>query len=462
MDSPRRAPARVPAALRRRLTAFAVLGLVGLAVTLSSTGPEGTGRQWDHLVLALVGGLAAWCGWPAARGLSGPARSTARVIGAGGLLFLCANLLTGLGIGAGYGHRSLPDVLIGLAALAPLVVCVRLARTARDARWSVTAVNALTSALALSVPAVEFVTVPADRQAALTSTAPDVVSGFALYAALALGGAAGLCTVAAAALRRAVAVQLLATSLFALGSGALAMTLVSGDRWWELVADVAVLAGVLLSVVVVALLPGEPLVRPQDRAPGVLVPGAVLSLVAVAALPASLVTCLLLGRSPSGWSLGATAAVVVLMLARAVARYRDRTNLVQDLVRRDDDVRELVSVVSDEVAILDADLRLVVASRAARALLGLSPDGTADVDLLDLVDPADAGRVAALLQDGQDTTRVVRFALRPGPDGATAQVEATVLRRPRADRQVLHMLSASHNQVPVRDLERLALTKHLT
>ena len=462
MDSPRRTPARVPAALRRRLTVLAVLGLVGLALTLPSTGAEGTGRQWDHLVLALVSGVAAWCGLPVARSLSGPARSTARVMGVGGALLLSASLLTGLGIGPGYGTRSLPDVLVSLAAVAPLVVCVRLARVARDARWSVTAVNALTAALALSVPAVEFVTVPADRQAALTGTDLDVVSGFALYAALALGGAAGLCTVVAAVLRRAVAVQLLVTSLFSLASAALALSLVSGDRWWELVADVAVLTAVLLSVVVVSLLPDGALERPRDRQPRVLVPGAVLSLAAVAALPASLVACLLLGRAPSGWSLGATAAVVVLMLARAVDRYRDRTTLAEDLVRRDDDVRELVSVVSDEVAILDADLRLVVASPAARQLLGLRADSAADVGLLHLVDPADVDRVAASLHDGEHATRVVRFALRPTPDGATAQVEATVLRRPRADRQVLHLRSVTDQHVRERELERMAYTDHLT
>ena len=464
MDSTRPAPA-VPAVLRRRLTALGVLGLVGLAATLPFTGPEGTGRQWDHLVLALVSGLAWAAGLPVARRLTGRARTTALVVVVGSLLFLAAQLLTGLGIGEGYGRRSLPDLLVSLAALAPLVVCVRLAREARDTRWSVLAVNALTSALALSVPAVEFVTVPADRQEALTSTAPDVVSGFALYAALALGGAAGLCTVVAAALRRAAAVQLLTASLFALGSAALAKSLVSGDRWWELVADVAVLAAVLLAVVVAVLLPNGALVRPRDRSPQVLVSGAALSLAAVAALPASLLACLALGRSPSDWSLVATAAVVALMLARAVARYRDRTELVQDLVRRDDDVRELVSVVSDEVAVLDADLRLVVVSPAARALLGLPPHdvaGADDHDLLDLVDDADAERVAALLQDARDTTRVVRFALRPGPGRAGAQVEATVLGRPRTDRQVLHLRDATDHHRRERELERLAFTDHLT
>ena len=464
MDHSRPGPA-VPAALHRRLTALGVLGLAGLAATLPFTGPEGTGRQWDHLVLALVTGLA-WCaGLPAARRLTGRARTTAGVVVVGSLLFLAAQLLTGLGIGHGYGRRSLPDVLISLAALAPLVVCLRLAREARDARWSVLLVNALTSALALSVPAVEFVTVPADRQAVLSSTEPDVVSGFALYAALALGGAAGLCTVAAAALRRAVAVQLMTASLFALGAAALAMSLVSGARWWELVADVAVLVAVLLAVGVAALLPDGTLVRPRDRAPRVLVSGAALSLAAVAALPASLLTCVVLGRSPSGWSLVAAAAVVALMLARAVARYRDRTELVQDLVRRDDDVRELVSVVSDEVAVLDADLRLVVVSPAARVLLGLPPHdlpGADDVDLLDLVDDVDTARVAALLQEGRDTTRVVRFALRPGPDGARTQVEATVLGRPRTDRQVLHLRQATDSLRRERELERLAFTDHLT
>ena len=78
------------------------------------------------------------------------------------------------------------------------------------------------------------------------------------------------------------------------------------------------------------------------------------------------------------------------MALRLVLRIREDGRVTEDLVRSEEDFRELIESSSDGIAIMDDDFRLLFTSPAARSLLGL--DGATDdteVSLLDLVDPDD-------------------------------------------------------------------------
>ena len=50
------APAGIPRVIRWTVA----LGLIGLALTVPFSAPDGTGMQWDELVLACVAGSAVW------------------------------------------------------------------------------------------------------------------------------------------------------------------------------------------------------------------------------------------------------------------------------------------------------------------------------------------------------------------------------------------------------------------
>ena len=65
------------------------------------------------------------------------------------------------------------------------------------------------------------------------------------------------------------------------------------------------------------------------------------------------------------------AVVFALMALRLVLRIREDGQVTEDLVRNEEDFRDLVESSSDGIAIVDDDLHLLFTSPAARRLLGL-------------------------------------------------------------------------------------------
>ena len=122
---------RIPVALRW----IFVLGLLGLALTVPHSAPDGTGMQWDELVL---GSVAAGSATMVIRRLRAMDRAAARpwyAPAAGTLFFGIAQLLAGAFPGPEFDGFGIDDVVLFLGATSPLVTCFLLARRVRRARW---------------------------------------------------------------------------------------------------------------------------------------------------------------------------------------------------------------------------------------------------------------------------------------------------------------------------------------
>jgi diguanylate cyclase (GGDEF)-like protein len=449
----------LPARFRRRLTVVGGLGLLALLATLPLSPPEGAGPQWDNLVLAVATAASLVVGGLERFRRTGLAQLTALVATAGTVLLVVACALTATG--GTFGHRGLPDVLLPVASMVPLAVCALLASEVSGTRWRLLAVDAVAASLAASVPVTVFVAGPAHRSGSLAAATADVVTGAGYGAAVTVGVAAALCTVAAAGTRRAATAQLVATLWFALGAAGLAFTLAFPSRWSQGASDVSVLVGVLFAQAAVALAPASRL-GDGCRRPRVLAPGQTTTLVALASAPLALLAGVLTGAPLTAAALLPAAASALLMVHRRGWLARDGQRLRDDLLSHDADVRELMRSVAVEVALVDRDLRLVVVSPAARVLLGLAgqdADGADPVELLPRVAPADRARVAAALRAPEPGT--VRFAV-PHRTGGPVQLEGVVRPGAGSDRRVLQLRDVTSDRARERELERLAFSDPLT
>src|SRR3712207_5741210 len=154
------------------------------------------------------------------------------------------------------------------------------------------------------------------------------------------------------------------------------------------------------------------------------------------------------------------AAVFTLMALRLVLRIREDGRVTEDLVRSEEDFRELVEASSDGVAIMDAGFRLLFTSPAARSLLGIGSDTVDDVCLLDLVVPEDREPVRALAEAAGDSAAL--HVLVPDADGGLRELAVTSSDRPAGARRVLHLRDVTTRRRRERELERMAYTDHLT
>jgi hypothetical protein len=112
------------------------LGFLGLAAAVPFSAPDGTGMQWDELVLACV---AASAGWQVLRRIRTMERSAALpwwppAIGA--VLFALAQLLAGAFPGPEFDGFGIDDVFLFVGASTPLVTCAMLARRVSRTRWT--------------------------------------------------------------------------------------------------------------------------------------------------------------------------------------------------------------------------------------------------------------------------------------------------------------------------------------
>jgi diguanylate cyclase (GGDEF)-like protein len=443
---------RLPAHLRL----VVLLGLAGLACAVPNSLPDGTGMQWDELVLGAMATYASWSMFRHARDKEGTAAPPWRVAGVGAALFATAEWLQGCFPGPAFDGFGVDDVLLFAGACSPLVTCGFLALRVSRTRWTALAVDGLMIAFGLFVVA-EVVASPGIRPADAPAELRSLVLMYGGYAAVMLGGAGALCTVSTRALRASVNAMMGAVACQAFAAACEGLAIVAPSPLWTAGSDVAVATSLLLCLHAATLAPR----RFADRgaraaAPRVSVGGLALVLLGVLALPFALGLSLAEGQPLSPLAEIGCAAVFVLVAVRLVLRIREDGQVTEDLVRNEEDFRDLVEASSDGVAILDAGGVLQFTSPAARHLLGTTLDAEHALTLVDLFSPEDRSRARAAL-DARDAFHVFL----PCEDGQR-ELEIVCAERGGSGRQVIYLRDVTTRRRRERELERMAYTDHLT
>jgi diguanylate cyclase (GGDEF)-like protein/PAS domain S-box-containing protein len=439
-------------------------GLLGLALTVPFSAPDGTGMQWDELVLGGVAASSAWTIFRLVRTMEARAARPWRVVGYAALLFMIGQWLLAAFPGPELDGFGFDDVLLFAGACAPLLTCGLLARKVSRTRWSALVVDGLIITTALLV-VTEVLRTPLVNPVDAPDDLRSLVLAYGGYAAVMLGGAGALCTVSTAALRRSVSIMLGAVAWQAAAAVSEAMAIVDPSWVWTAASDVSVAMGLQTIVIAVGLAPKRLAERTaRDSAPQVSPLGLVLVVVAMLSLPAALVVDFFEHEPLSTGAEVGCAVVFTLMALRLVLRIREDGRVSEDLIRSEEDFRGLIEASSDGIAIMDGDFRLQFASPAARTLLGLAAgnDTEDEVSLLDLVAPADREHVRAATSDvpaGEGPP--LHFRVVRGGD-STRELEATSTERPGSGRRVLYLRDVTNRRRRERELERMAYTDHLT
>jgi diguanylate cyclase (GGDEF)-like protein/PAS domain S-box-containing protein len=438
------------------------LGLIGLALTVPFSAPDGTGMQWDELVLGAVAASSAWAFFRTARSMDRTAGRPWRIIGVAAILFMSAQWLAAAFPGPELDGFGFDDVFLFAGAVSPLVVCALLARRVSRTRWTALVVDGLVITVALLV-VTEVLRAPLVNPANAPEDLRSLVLMYGAYSAVMLGGAGALCTVSTAALRRSVSVMIGAVAWQATGGVAEAMAIIDPSALWTATSDVAVAMGLQTVVVAAGFAPRRFADHTERAAAPVVSPlGMVLVVGALLALPVAIGLMEWKDRSHTTGAQVGVAVVLTLMALRLVLRMREDGRMTEDLVRSEEDFRELIEASSDGIAIMDGEFRLLFTSPAARSLLGLRADGEDEVSLLDIVDPADRDAVHTAVVDvpaGEGPP--LHFRVRP-VDGAARELEATSTERPGSGRRVLYLRDVTNRRRRERELERMAYTDHLT
>jgi diguanylate cyclase (GGDEF)-like protein/PAS domain S-box-containing protein len=437
------------------------LALLGLAATVPFSAPDGTGMQWDELVLGATGASAAWGAFRQARDMAPHAARPWRLMGVAGALFMVAQWLAAFFPGPEFDGFGIDDVLLFAGATAPVVTCGMLARRVSRTRWVALVVDGSVITAALLV-VTEILRTPIVNPVGAPDDLRSLVLAYGGYAAVMLGGAGAMCTVSTSALRRSATVMIAAVACQASAACAEAMAIVAPSPLWTAVSDVSVALGLQTVVLAASYAPR----RFADRsaraaAPVVSHAGLALVLFAIFSLPVTIGVSLAGGRPLSTGAEIGCAVVFGLMAMRLFLRIREDGRVTEDLVRSEEDFRELIEASSDGIAIMDDEFRLLFTSPAARSLLGMS-DADQDVALLDLVVPEDRALVLAATQnvpagEGPPLHLHVR-----GDDDGRRELEVTSSERPGGTRRVLFLRDVTVRRRRERELERMAYTDHLT
>lgn len=447
--------------LPRQLIRTLVLGLLGLALAVPFSAPDGTGMQWDELVLGCV---AVSSGWTAFRRIRLMDRAAARPwypLLVAAACFAVAQFLAGSFPGPEFDGFGIDDVVLFVGATAPLVTCALLARRVVRTRWSALVVDGLLTATALLV-VTEVLRTPLVNPAGAPEDLRSLVLSYGAYTAVMLGGAGALCTVSTRALRRSATTMIGAVAAQAGASACEAMAIVAPSPLWTAGSDTAVALALLLCPLAVHQAP----LRVADRsarasAPVVGVAGMALVVVAMAGLPLALALALAADQPLSAAAELGCGAVFALTALRLLLRIREDAGMSEDLVRSEEDFRELVESSSDGVAIMDDAYRLLFTSPAARSLLGID-GGHEDITLLDLVRPEDRAAVHAATEETPAGSGPPLHLGVIGADGEPRELEVTSSERPGSGRRVLYLRDVTTRRRRERELERLAYTDHLT
>ena len=281
------------------------------------------------------------------------------------------------------------------------------------------------------------------------------------YAAVMLGGAGTLCTVSTTALRRSATIMIGAVAAQAAAAWFEAMAIVAPNALWTAGSDVAVALGLQTVVLAVSAAPLRLTDRTARAAAPVASPvGIVLVFVSLLGLPLAIALSLAGGQALSGGAEIGCAVVFCLMALRLVLRIREDGRVTEDLVRSEEDFRELIEASSDGLAIMGTDYRLLFTSPAARRLLGIV-DPDQDVTLLDLVAGEDREQVRVATENqpaGEGAA--LHFRVNAG-DGTLRELEVTSSER-GSGRRVLYLRDVTSRRRRERELERMAYTDHLT
>jgi diguanylate cyclase (GGDEF)-like protein/PAS domain S-box-containing protein len=433
------------------------LAVVGLCAAVPFSAPDGTGMQWDELVLTSVGASAAWMIVGRLRSMDREAARPWWPVAVGACMFAVAQLLAGAFPGPAFDGFGADDVVLFLGATSPLVTCGMLARRVSRTRWpallvdgAVITVSLLVVTEVLRAPLVNPVDAPDDLR--------SLVLAYGAYAAVMVGGVGALCTVSTSALRRSATTLIGSVVCQASAAGAEAMAIVAPSPAWTAVSDLAVATALLTSALAALRAPDRFEGRGvRATAPVVSPVGIVLVVAAMLSLPLSIALMEMRGLDHSLSAEFGMACVFGLMALRLAMRIKEDGQVTEDLVRHEEDFRELVESSSDGIAIVDDDLNLLFTSPAARRLLGLSGDG--DVDLLGLLVPEDRAMVRAGL--ARTGTGELHFRIQH-EDGAPSELEAASSDRPGGGRRVLYLRDVTTRRRRERELERMAYTDHLT
>ncbi|SDF65593.1 PAS domain S-box-containing protein/diguanylate cyclase (GGDEF) domain-containing protein [Blastococcus aurantiacus] len=448
-------------AVGRRLVWTLVLGLLGLALAVPFSAPDGTGMQWDELVLGCVAVSSGWTAYSRIRLMD---RAAARpwwptVIGAA--CFAVAQFLAGSFPGPAFDGFGVDDVILFAGATSPLVTCALLARRVIRTRWSALVVDGLLTTTALLVITEVLRTSLVDPAGAPEDLRPLVLA-YGGYTAVMLGGAGALCTVSTRALRRSATTMIAVVAAQAGASACEAMAIVAPSPLWTAGSDVAVALALVLCPLAAHLAPQ----RFADRsarasAPVVGATGMALVVVAMAGLPLALALAVAAGEPLSVATEFGCGAVFTLMALRMLVRIREDGRMTEDLVRSEEDFRELVEASSDGIAIMDDEYRLLFTSPAARTLLGI--DGRdEEVTLLQVVRPEDRAALRAATEESPAGSGPPLHLGVVGADGEPRELEATSSERPGSGRRVLYLRDVTTRRRRERELERMAYTDHLT
>ncbi|MFQ1003214.1 diguanylate cyclase domain-containing protein [Modestobacter sp. SSW1-42] len=443
------------------LTVVLLTALVALVCT-QPLSPPGSLPQWDDLVLAAVGGWAAWRCRRLTRRMGRRDRLPWQVLGGGALVFGVANTLTGLGVGGVLGGLGGGDLLVMVAASGPPVSAVLLGGRVRGTNWPLLVIDGVMVAFALVLVADVLVLSPALSPGAVPHDLFPVVIGYGVHPALAIGIVGALCTVSTAAVRRPATAMVAMTGLFGLASALLAVHVLAPAGLWADVADVAVVAALVVGVRAVQLAAETAAApSPADAVPVVNAAGVAVQVVALVGVPTTLLTAIVLDMPLQDGAIACLAVVITMLLVRIVLRIRESGRVHADLLRSEEDFRGLVEASSDGVAIVDAQLRLEFTSPAARTLLGVL-DSDLHPCLLDLLHAEDRVRVRRELTVGTGDVAPALHLRVQDAGGEPRELEVTHHERPGSGRRVLHLRDVTTRRRRERELERMAFTDHLT
>ena len=457
--TPRRHRASWLRALPAQIRWTLALGLVGLALTVPFSAPDGTGMQWDELVLASVAASASWMMFARLRTMDRAAARPWYPPAVGAAMFSAMQLLAGSFPGPAFDGFGIDDVVLLLGASSPLITCALLARRVSRTRWPALLVDGLVVTISLLV-VTEVLRAPIVTPMDAPDDVRALVLAYGAYAAIMLGGVGALCTVSTRALRRSATTLIGAVACQTLAAASEAMAIVSPSPLWTATSDTAVAVALLAAALATLRAPDRFEGRGMRASAPVASPvGLALVVGAMLSLPVSIVLMETSGRPHSLFAELGIALVFALMALRLVLRIREDGQVTEDLVRSEEDFRDLVESSSDGIAIVDDELNLLFTSPAARRLLGHGIDANPELALPDLLVDEDRALVQAALTKGGSSELHFRVAR---DDGGTRELEVHSSDRPGSGRRVLYLRDVTSRRHRERELERMAYTDHLT